>query len=47
MKKQEKINRIEKKSGRNVVFSIPTGKIFVGVNSFNSISQAHKFYFGY
>jgi hypothetical protein len=52
MTRQSKINRLEK-SGKKVVFSMGSGNVIVVTNnglrsnSFNSINEAHKYYYGY
>ena len=45
MTKQQKIQRLEK-AGKKVVFTF-TGKVFVGDRSFESVSAAHRYYYGY
>ena len=44
MNKQQKIARIEK-SGRKVKFDF-SGKLVIGLKSFDSVNQAYNFYFG-
>ena len=50
MTRQEKINRLEK-SGKKVQFVYPSNgdkKIIInGKNSFSSVNQAYKYYYGY
>lgn len=50
MSRQEKINRLEK-SGKKVQFVYPSNgdkKIIInGKNSFSSVNQAYKYYYGY
>ena len=45
MTKQSKIERLEK-AGKKVQFVI-NGPVIVGGIAFNSVSQAHRYYYGY